>query len=323
MADQHTHPSLSALRKLEASVHLDLLERAAFAREQAPDAPRYSVRQLLGQDYWRVHLLGWWLRLRRLSYVAGALAGLVLLAMGALWWRLGDGPIELDLATPWLTAAIEDNFGSGHQVEVGGTQLERDANGRTALRIRDIVVRDPDGTIVASAPKAEVGVARSGLMTGRVRAERLSLVGAEMQVRIEPDSKVTIFAGANKRPFVTASAVQTPVPARLTLPSSSSGRTAPAPVLAASRSVIPDFAALLTWIDSLGASGLDGHELSEVGLKNGNLTVDDERNGKQWTFQDINLSLTREKAGGVALTVSSEAAERPWLVRAAVTPVRA
>ena len=44
------------------------------------------------------------------------------------------------------------------------------------------------------------------------------------------------------------------------------------------------------------------------------------RNGKQWTFQDINLSLTREKAGGVALTVSSEAAERPWLVRAAMTP---
>jgi hypothetical protein len=331
MADQHTHPSLSALRKLEASVHLDLQERAAFARDKAPDLapdlasdlPGCSARQLFGPDYWRVRLLSWWLRLRGLTYVAGALAGLVLLAMAALWWRLGDGPIELDLATPWLTAAIEENFGSRHQVEVGGTQLERDANGRTALRIRDIVVRDPDGTIVASAPKAEVGVSRSGLMTGRVRAERLSLVGAEMQVRIEADSKVTIFAGANKRPFVTASAAQTPVPARLALPLPSAGRAAavPAPpVPPVPRNLMPDFGALLAWIDSLGASGFDGHELGEVGLKNGNLTVDDERNGKQWTFQDINLSLTREKSGGVALTVSSEAAERPWLVRAAMTP---
>ena len=37
-------------------------------------------------------------------------------------------------------------------------------------------------------------------MTGRVRAKRLSLVGAEMQVRIEPDSKVTVFAGTNRQP---------------------------------------------------------------------------------------------------------------------------
>src|SRR5207244_3894632 len=181
-------------------------------------------------------------------------------------------------------------------------------------------VRDPDGAIVASAPKAEVGVSRSGLMTGRVRAERLSLVGAEMQVRIEPDSKVTIFAGANKRPFVTASAAPTLVPAGLALPGRAAAVPVPPPVTAASRNLIPDFAALLAWIDSLGASGFDGHELSEIGLKNGNLTVDDERNGKQWTFQDINLSLTRAKAGGAALTVSSEAGERPWLVRAALTP---
>ena len=133
-------------------------------------------------------------------------AGVVLIGMMALWWRLGSGPIDFDFATPWLTAAIEENFGSHHRVAVGGTQLERDASGRTALRIRDIVVRDAHGEIVASAPKAEVGFSGSGLMTGRVRAKRLSLVGAEMQVRIEPDSKVTVFAGTNRQPFVTASA---------------------------------------------------------------------------------------------------------------------
>ena len=61
----------------------------------------------------------------------------MLLAFSLLWWRLGNGPIELDVATPWLAAAIEENFGSQHQVQVGGTQIERDASGRTALRIRD------------------------------------------------------------------------------------------------------------------------------------------------------------------------------------------
>ena len=115
-----------------------------------------------------------------------------------MWWRLSSGPIELDLATPWLSAAIKENFGSSHEVEIGGTQIERDAAGRTSLRIRDIVVRDADGTVVASAPKAEVGLSGWGLLTGRIRAERLSLVGAEMAVRIEADSNVTVFAGSQQ-----------------------------------------------------------------------------------------------------------------------------
>ena len=196
--------------------------------------------------------------------------------------------------------------------------------------MRDIVVRDPDGTIVASAPKAEVGLSSAGLFSGHMRAERLSLVGAEMAVRIEPDSKVTVFAGANKRPFVTASASEIPVQldgrplpktADLTTATTAPGaKPAPAGSPVSGAPVIPDFASLLAWLDGLGATGLDGHELSELGLKNGNLTVDDQRNGKQWSFHDINLSLTRPKTGGIALTLSSDSAEPPWLLRAAMTP---
>ena len=101
------------------------------------------------------------------------------------------------MATPWLKAAIEKNFGGKQTVVVGGTQIERDENGRTSLRLRDIVVRDADGTVVATAPKAEVGISGLGLLTGNVRAESLNLVGAEMSVRIETDGRVTVFAGGD------------------------------------------------------------------------------------------------------------------------------
>ena len=50
--------------------------------------------------------------MRKFVFVSGSLCGLVLVAMVALWWRLSSGPIELDLATPWLTAAIKENFGA-------------------------------------------------------------------------------------------------------------------------------------------------------------------------------------------------------------------
>src|SRR6476619_1358614 len=211
MAVQQSNSDLEALRKLEASLNSDLC---------APDTRRhYRIRPATRLTCPLSRLMGlrlWGPRMRKFVVIGGSLCGLVLVATVALWWRLSSGPIEPDISTPWLTAAIKENFGAGHDVEIGGTQIERDVNGRTALRIRDIVVRDSDGTIVASAPKAEVGVSSSGLIAGRVRAERLSLVGAEMQVRIEPDSKVTVFAGANKRPFVTASASQVPI--RLGMP---------------------------------------------------------------------------------------------------------
>src|SRR5580658_8181528 len=263
-------------------------------------------------------LLARYRRLIRLTaIVSGSVAGVLILACLGLWWRLDNGPIQLDAATPWLVAAIEENFGSKEHVEVGGTQFERTATG-AAVRVRDIVVRDPDGTIVASAPKAEIHVSGMSLFSGHMRAESLNLVGAEMAVRIEQDGDVTIFAGANKHPLATATAPLAPATAPLATASVIGAGPAVAPSAGSPAAAVPPrptsdiFAALLNWIDGIGESGLDGHELRELGLKDGNLTVDDERTGKQWSFQDITLSLERPRGGGVVVTIGSENADQPW-----------
>src|SRR5580692_12851769 len=139
--------------------------------------------------------------IRRLGIGSALVVGLLLVGVGGLWWRLSSGPIQLDVFTPWLVSAIEENFGSHERVEVGGTQIERTGNGGAAVRIRDIVVRDQDGAIVARAPKAEVHVAALSLLTGHMRVSSLNLVGAELKVRIERDGQVTVFAGADKHPL--------------------------------------------------------------------------------------------------------------------------
>src|SRR6478736_3342749 len=239
--------------------------------------------------------------------------GATLAALG-LWWRLSSGPIELDVATPWLKAAIEENFGGNHSVAVGGTQLERDEKGRTSLRLRDIVVRDADGTVVASAPKAEVGLSGRSLLMGRLRAQSLNLVGAEMSVRIETDGRLTVFAGADKRPIATAEPTKPAVV--LSSPTEQNSPANPA-----MRAEFESLAALMAKIDAVGESGLDGHDLRELGLKNGNLVVDDRRNGKQWKFDGINVSLTRPRQGGVIFRLESDNPERPWVLSAAMRPL--
>jgi hypothetical protein len=272
--------------------------------------------------------------IRRVVISCGAACGLLLLGCLGLWWRLASGPIQLDAFSPWLVSAIEENFGSRERVEVGGTQIERTESGGAAVRVRDIVVRDPDGTVVASAPKAEIRVSGLSLFSGHMRAESLNLVGAGLAVRIEQDGNVTVFAsGADKHPIATASGPPS-VAVRATRDATVAKKSEPAqgapaataPLSAAraptavTRPTTDSIAALLTWLDRIGESGLDGHDLRELGLKDGNLTVDDERTGKRWSFQNITLSLERPRGGGMVVTVGSENTQRPWGLTASIKP---
>src|SRR5262245_53432927 len=145
--------------------------------------------------------------MRRIGICTMAVAAVFVLVAGGLWLMLASGPISLDIATPWLAAAVAENFGNQFHIDIGGTVLERDEHGRTAMRIRSITVRDHDGTVVASAPKAEVGFSGASLLSGRPRAQRLNLVGAELAVRIEADGKVTVSTGVDQRPLATAPAL--------------------------------------------------------------------------------------------------------------------
>src|SRR5712671_5333350 len=258
--------------------------------------------------------------MRRIGIGIVAVAAIFVLVAGGLWLMLASGPISLDIATPWLAAAVAENFGNKFHVDIGGTVLERDEHGRTAMRIRSITVRDHDGTVVASAPKAEVGFSPASLFSGRPRAERLNLVGAELAVRVEADGKVTVSTGAGQRPLAVA-----PAPAA---GGSRGGAAAQVErgiadndgAAEGSRSLQENFAAFLAWVDSLGAFGLDGGDLTEVGLKSGNLVVDDHRNGQQSRFENIHVSLTRPRAGALEFELGSEDATRPWLVLASIKP---
>jgi Protein of unknown function len=266
-----------------------------------------ALRRWLASERW----------VKRLAVVIAVLMAIFAACFGGLWWRLGAGPINLEMATPWLAAAIEDNIGHGNTVEVGGTQIERAGRIRIAVRIRDIIVRDRDHAIVASAPKAEVRLSGTALLMGRLRAESLNLVDAELAVRITPDGYVTVSTGDNARPLATGVASKRPSGA--TPPASPQSAAAiPGPAAPPASGAQPGTAptapdsttsgllAGLDWLDSLSLTGLDGQNLNEIGLKNGNLIVDDQQRGNKWNFENITLSLRRPSGGGVALSLGEE-----------------
>src|SRR6202023_1305433 len=267
------------------------------------DAAGHRARRLLSNPSSGLHRAGdyagalrRWLAterwVKRIAIVIAVLMVIFAGCFGGLWWRLGAGPINLEMATPWLAAAIEENIGHGHTVEGGGTRDERAGRIRIAVRIRDIVVRDRDHVIVASAPKAEVRLSGTALLMGQLRAESVNLGDAELAVRITPDGYVTVSAGDTAKPLATGvtSKKEAGIPA--TFP-----RQIPVAPPGAAPATGPDtpggLLAGLDWLDSLSLTGLDGQNLNEIGLKNGNLIVDDQQRGNKWNFDNITLSLRR------------------------------
>jgi hypothetical protein len=324
--------------KPRADVQPPKWDDAGWDQEHDEAAGR-RARRLLSRSNSRFYLFGdragafrRWLAgerwVRRLAAIVASLLVIFVGCFGGLWWRLGAGPINLEMATPWLAAAIAENIGHGNTVEVGGTQIERAGRIRIAVRIRDIIVRDRDHAIVASAPKAEVRLSGAALLMGRLRAESLNLVDAELAVRITPDGYVTVSTGDNARPLATgvASKKDAGIPAtfpRKVTPSVTSSPAAPA-LQSAAAPAVPDstqsgLLAGLDWLDSLSLTGLDGQNLNEIGLKNGNLIVDDQQRGNKWNFQNITLSLRRPNGGGVAMSVGEEGSHA-WSLRVVVGP---
>src|SRR5579872_3419727 len=108
----------AALPKFESVGPTRRRVSAAAAHRDVRDDRRYmaAYRRLLARHKRLI---------RRVGVGAGVLAGLLFIACAGLWWRLASGPIQLDVVTPWLVAAIEENFGSNEHVDVGGTQIER------------------------------------------------------------------------------------------------------------------------------------------------------------------------------------------------------
>ena len=160
------------------------------------------------------------------------------------------------------------------------------------------------------------GLAGLGLLTGRVQTDRLSLIGAEMALRIEPERQRQ-YSGRRRQAARPDYAGHRP--ARSRPPARGAGRANVRGLPPVEVTTDP-LAAVLAWIDKLDSLGLDGGSLSEIGLKDCTLVVDDQRHGKRWTFEHINLSLTRPREAASRFAVNSTGADGLWSLTATVTP---
>jgi hypothetical protein len=224
------------------------------------------------------------------------------------------GLLPVDIGGPLVKRALQEKLGKGHKVEVGETRLETDASGQPILRVHGITIRGPGGEVVATAPRADVGL-DSGVLVGNFRAKRIDLIDAEMTLRIDENGQIDMSAGSKPKLTKQETAdVPAAAPALSSVQPAKSSETPPSIPL-----VYPELAA---WLNRLEESGLDGISLAEVGLKQGTLVVENAKTGRRWIFANTNLLISRPPEGGITFSLSSGQADSAWSVNATISAVQ-
>ena len=120
--------------------------------------------------------------LQTLLHGLGILAGLIVLVLLGLAWRLHDGPIVLGEATPWVMGMIERSV-PDFSFEVSDAALSGgDWRTTYGLRLSDVRVFDKEGGIVFESGNIELDMSLPALIEAELRPVGMTI--AEARIRL-------------------------------------------------------------------------------------------------------------------------------------------
>ncbi|HUR42627.1 MAG TPA: AsmA-like C-terminal domain-containing protein [Aestuariivirga sp.] len=121
------------------------------------------------------------LKITAYGAMAILLAGLVV--VGAFYVRLWQGPVSLNFMTGTIQTQINNSL-SGMSVAIDGALIERaPGSGVPHFRLRNIILRDVNGNMIARAPRAAIGVQESSLFAGAIVPKSLELIGPRIFIK--------------------------------------------------------------------------------------------------------------------------------------------
>lgn len=233
-------------------------------RRLAGQVARHTVRHTVRHGSRLVHLL-----------VELLIAVAVL--VGALGWRLSQGPLDL----PWLTQRVEKTLNRdstfGH-ISIGSAALAWEGfrlgvDRPLDIQLRDVVFADTDGTQLLTVPRAEVSLSLHLLLLGRIVPRALEIDQPHITLIRAADGAITVASGpaaadvapANASPLL---AIVTEL-ARPPVTDRSSTRTGPL------------------------------SQLMRLRIHDASVQLADQQFGMTWWSPQADLDLTRQPHGGV------------------------
>ena len=259
------------------------------------------MRRLSGQAARHAGRLLHWLA--TLAVALGVLGGV---AVGALAWRLSQGPLEL----PWLTQRVEAAFNqdrtTGH-IAIGAVGLAwegfRLGLGRSLeIRLDDVSFADAAGKAILNVPRVEITLSLHEAVFGRVVLRTMEMDGAHITLVRAADGSILsepTNPGAATAPAEMPSGVPIGTPPGTPL-ATPLGPPPGAPTDARSLlALLSEFAQPAATDNSATRTGTFS-QLRLLQIHDAALVVLDRKLGTTWQAPHAEIELTRGTAGGVS-----------------------
>jgi Protein of unknown function/AsmA-like C-terminal region len=121
----------------------------------------------------------------------------VVIVIAAFFWRLNQGPISMSFLNGRIESAVNNQL-KNMKVSLGDAVLELDKkDGQPHVRFRNLVLRDADGNVIASSPRAAVSVDATALLMGKIVTRSLELIGPKISARRNLDGAVVLGVGGH------------------------------------------------------------------------------------------------------------------------------
>ncbi len=236
-----------------------------------------------------------------------SILGVAVIFASAFMLRLSRGPVALTFLKSPLENAINSNL-AGYRVEIDDAVIERDRDsGQPRLRLRNVLLQDTTGAIIARAPRAAIGIDGKKILTGRLVPRQLELIGPRIEFYRHLDGTLSLgFGGKEPGEFETAGAGEEAAPQATIDPSEQEPEEN-----ATTAMQLREF--LTKELMSTGHGTTAVSTLDTVKISNATLALFDEFNQASWNAPAANLVFRRMPYGFALfadMTIATD--NEPW-----------
>ena len=248
-----------------------------------------------------------WTMRRLVAVTLLSILGVAVILAAAFMLRLSRGPVALTFLKSPLENAINSNL-AGYRVEIDDAVIERDRDsGQPRLRLRNVLLQDTTGAVIARAPRAAIGIDGKKILTGRLVPRQLELIGPRIEFYRHLDGTLSLgFGGKAAGEFDTAGTGEGAAPQPTVDPSEQEPEED-----AATAMQLREF--LTKELMSTGHGTTAVSTLDTVKISNATLALFDEFNQARWNAPAANLIFRRMPYGFALfadMTIATD--NEPW-----------
>ncbi len=239
-----------------------------------------------------------------------SVTAILVIVGAAFFWRLSQGPVSLDFMTERIEREINKSL-SGMTVDVAGAVIELDSKTNDPhFRLRDLVLLDKSGNLIAKSQRAAISFESSSLFMGSLVPRGLELIGTRILVKRQLDGGLVLGFG-------TPAALENE---SATLDGSAADSSDPKAGREEQAVVLPE-ATAKSLIDVLsGNGGANGTSLVDIRISDASIQLFDEANQANWFAPQADLTFKKMPYGFVVFAKASVASGgTPWRTELSAT----